>query len=179
MEKLNPEILVYRRTHRGDPNIDGVFGCHDCMGSVRNIYFDAVIGIGGAKPWPGSEGIAFKINWIGIGPTKSNPSEQEQAEGYRFRGQLVTFNKFLLLNDTGPLLKDIAPSLYHYMFVEHRIPRYAKNFSKEIYVELKQIILTLAEDALPSGESMTKEKLIPLSKSGSCSTINSKNKGCA
>jgi hypothetical protein len=53
--------LVYKRTHTGDPNTQGVFGCHDCMGQIRRRSFDAVIGVGGKRPDQGHEGIAFKI----------------------------------------------------------------------------------------------------------------------
>jgi hypothetical protein len=40
-------ILVYKRTHNGDPDQNGCFGAEDCMGMVRERHFDAVIGIGG------------------------------------------------------------------------------------------------------------------------------------
>lgn len=40
-------ILAYKRTHTGDPDANGVFGVNDCMGRVRSLEFDAVIGVGG------------------------------------------------------------------------------------------------------------------------------------
>ena len=32
--------LIYKRTHPGDPDVDGLFGIHDCMGQVRAWSFD-------------------------------------------------------------------------------------------------------------------------------------------
>jgi hypothetical protein len=71
-ERLN--TLVYKRTHTGDPCESGIFGCHDCMGQVRSWSFDAVIGVGGKSPRSGDEGIARKINWISINPSKREAS---------------------------------------------------------------------------------------------------------
>jgi len=42
--------LVYKRTHNGDPDKDsGEFGCYNCMGRVRSLPFDSVIGVVGVK----------------------------------------------------------------------------------------------------------------------------------
>lgn len=61
-------ILVYRRTHTGDPDGEHKeFGYHDCMGSVRDRDYDAVIGIGGKRPWPGDAGIKERVTWVGNG----------------------------------------------------------------------------------------------------------------
>jgi hypothetical protein len=36
--------LIYKRTHSGDPDPKaGVFGCNNCMNTVRGWGFDAVI----------------------------------------------------------------------------------------------------------------------------------------
>ena len=43
-------VLVYKRTHNGDPDTSGCFGVYDCMGAVRDWEFDAVIGVGGIGP---------------------------------------------------------------------------------------------------------------------------------
>ncbi|GEM_PF-3481185 len=112
------KILVYRRTHRGDPNSKGEFGCHNCMGLVRNWNYDAVIGIGGKKPDRGEEEIKEKITWVGIFPTKT-------ASPHGFKGPLVTFKKFILWDEKGLLVKDYYPALYEYMFVRNKIPRTA------------------------------------------------------
>ena len=58
------KVLVYKRTHTGDPSENGVFGESDCMGAIRNWYYDAVIGIGSIRSWEGDEGIAGKVTWI-------------------------------------------------------------------------------------------------------------------
>ena len=77
--------LVYKRTHNGDPDALGQFGIHDCMGSVRAREYDAVIGIGGIGDEPKKQGIAGKINWIGVGPQKFGKPDRP----------LVTFVRFL------------------------------------------------------------------------------------
>ena len=40
-------VLIYKRTHTGDPDENGWFGHLGCMGKVRCSDFQAVIGIGG------------------------------------------------------------------------------------------------------------------------------------
>ena len=101
-------ILTYKRTHVGDPDQDGRFGIYDCMGRVRNYAFDAVIGIGGIGQEPKSFGIDRKINWVGINP-KRRPSASSN-------GVEVTFEKFLRLEEHGPLLETLAPSLARRMY---------------------------------------------------------------
>ena len=96
-------ILIYKRTHNGDPDANGCFGAHDCMGSVRALSFDAVIGVGGIGGDAKANGIAGKINWIGIGPTKLyTPSK---------RGPEVTFDHFLYYGTSGPDFRAAAPVL--------------------------------------------------------------------
>jgi hypothetical protein len=41
------KVLIYKRTHTGDPTPEGVFGLSDCMGRVRAREYEAVIGVGG------------------------------------------------------------------------------------------------------------------------------------
>lgn len=164
-------ILVYRRTHRGDPdNQHKVFGFHDCMGSVRNWKdYDAVIGVGGLKPWPGHEGIQQKITWVGIKPIRRTAGCQDVArmradhpDFTRFRGPLVTFETFVLWDEKGPSVKppekeegkpteneDRFPNLYRYMFTEGHIPRAAKatknDFPLDVYKELEKILARARE----------------------------------
>lgn len=141
MQSKYPKVLIYKRTHRGDPGPDGVFGIHDCMGSVRDREYDAVIGIGGVRPWKGEEGIAYKINWIGIAPTK------HIGDG---RGPLVTFGKYILFDDKGPLLEDLAPNLYNHMYVDvHRRLIMTPSLPEVIQKEIN-VILNLAEKSPPS-----------------------------
>ena len=87
-------ILVYKRTHDADPDQDGYFGAYDCMGCVRNLQYDAVIGVGGVGPEAIANGISGKINWIGIGPHKSFVQGK--------RGPEVTFDHFLDFGKNGP-----------------------------------------------------------------------------
>jgi hypothetical protein len=101
-------ILTYKRTHVGDPDQYGRFGIYDCMGRVRSYAFDAVIGIGGIGQEPKSFGIDRKINWVGI-----NPTRRPNAGG---NGVEVTFEKFLRLEEHGPLLETLAPSLARRMY---------------------------------------------------------------
>lgn len=101
--EITMRILIYKRTHNGDPDANGCFGAYDCMGSVRELTFDAVIGIGGIGGEAHANGIAGKLNWIGIGPSKlDNPSK---------RGPEVTFDHFLYYGGSGPDFRSVAPTL--------------------------------------------------------------------
>lgn len=163
MSKERPTVLVYRRTHTGDPNEDGEFGCAGCMGRVRGWDYDAVIGIGGISREAEANGIARKVTWIGIGPER-DPIDSKTPE--------VTFSKFVLWDEKGPLLKDCAPKLYEYMFEQGRVPRTGKLFPEDIYEEILGI-LKLAEDAplspgKASGGSCNPSQPLP-KKTGRCS----------
>lgn len=96
-------VLIYKRTHRGDPDASGTFGINDCMGRVRDFAYDAVVGIGGIGREPRACGIGGKINWIGIGPHKV-PAPSKKAP-------LVTFDHFLLYDTHGPDFVSVAPNL--------------------------------------------------------------------
>jgi hypothetical protein len=103
--------LIYKRTHIGDPNPKtGVFGNHDCMGSVREYRFNAVIGIGGIGQEPRKHGIAGKLTWIGIGSQKFDPDRPNS------RGPQVRFRHFLNLGEDGPLLEQEYPALARRMY---------------------------------------------------------------
>lgn len=101
-------ILIYKRTHVGDPDQYGRFGLYDCMGRVRGYPFDAVIGVGGIGKEPKSFGIDQKINWVGINPTRRRNLNDS--------GIVVTFENFLLLDERGPLLETLAPALAKRMY---------------------------------------------------------------
>ena len=97
------KILIYKRTHKNDPDRYGRFGIEGCMGRVRGYPFDAVIGVGGVSGWPKAEGIARKVNWVGRFPRKQpNPVDA--------RGPLVTFRHgdYRVLEDRGPLLASMS-----------------------------------------------------------------------
>jgi hypothetical protein len=128
--------LIYKRTHKGDPDESGVFGVHDCMGPVRHWNFDAVIGVGGSRPWPGHEEIANRINWIGISPDKTKTRNR--------RGPLVTFGRFVLYdekNGNGPKLKTLAPKLYKYMFEDQHVRVVmSRSLTRKVQEEITQIL---------------------------------------
>ena len=132
-------ILIYKRTHKGDPDKTGRFGIHDCMGEIRSIEFDAVIGIGGIGSEPKSEGIDGKVNWIGIG------SRKEQLDDRR--GPLVWFDHFVLFEDKGPDFQTIAPTLARRMYSKNI--RLLLNFTEIEQVEVGRL-LEIAQTAPPS-----------------------------
>lgn len=96
-------VLVDKRTHNGDPDANGCFGAYDCMGTVRDREYDAVIGVGGVGPEARSNGIDGQVNWIGIGPHK------RYVRGKR--GPEVTFDHFLDFGTDGPDFRALAPQL--------------------------------------------------------------------
>ncbi|MGY6128008.1 hypothetical protein ACW9YV_21850 (plasmid) [Paraburkholderia strydomiana] len=102
-------ILTYKRTHTGDPDRSGRFGINDCMGRIRDFHFDAVIGVGGIGAEPMSLGIAQKLTWIGVGPRRSSDNKGH-------RGDIVTFDRFLLMDAEGPELRSVAPNLARRMY---------------------------------------------------------------
>lgn len=95
--------LIYKRTHPGDPDREGRFGIHGCMGQVRTWRFEAVIGVGGIGAEPESHGLTGKVNWIGIGPRRSAGADP--------RGPVVTFDHFLLFDSDGRAFLELAPNL--------------------------------------------------------------------
>ena len=146
--------LIYKRTHRGDPNESGVFGIYDCMGQIRGWNFDSVIGVG-KSPWRGHEGLAYRINWIGINPTK-----QIKA---RLRGPLVTFQYFALCDEDGPELKTVAPGLFKYMFEGKGKSRHhamSRSLPGNIQAEITKL-LTLVEKHRQTQRISTAAACIP------------------
>lgn len=118
--------LIYKRTHCGDPNLAArVFGNHDCMGKVRRWRFDAVIGIGGIRPWPECKAIAAKLNWVGIGAHRifDDPEVGEACyiNGYskQLRGPRVIFDVFWYCGGLGPSLKEKYPALASRMYAKN------------------------------------------------------------
>jgi hypothetical protein len=131
--------LVYKRTHKGDPDERGLFGINDCMGKDRDWDFVNVIGVGGIGRQPESQGISGKLNWIGLGATK------EPLIGAD--GPLVRFDHFVLWDDEGQELREIAPRLARHMY--SRNVRVMLNFTDTEQQELDRILKT-AENAPPS-----------------------------
>lgn len=124
--------LVYKRTHTGDPGKDGCFGAADCMGSIRAREFSAVIGVGGVGPEPRRYGIDGKVNWVGVGPRRLS-----QPVGWR--GPLVVFDRFVLLDADGPDLEELAPALARRIYSNSG--RAFMSFTEEEQAELERILL--------------------------------------
>jgi hypothetical protein len=131
--------LIYKRTHTGDPNEAGIFGCRDCMGGIRNRNIGAVIGIGGMRPDHGHEEIALKINWIGINPIISKPHKPS------FRGPSLTFEPafFRLWDSKGPDLKIHAPKLFKYLFKESKSSFRRFVMSQSLSAEMQKEVATI------------------------------------
>jgi Abortive infection C-terminus len=81
------------RTHSGHPDSSGQFGINNCVGSVRNRHFDAVIGVGGLGSVLESWGIAGKLTWVtgllaiveGIGTLRTHASSAHGAGKTTYR----------------------------------------------------------------------------------------------
>jgi hypothetical protein len=126
--------LIYKRTHKGDPDRKGRFGINDCMGSVRSWDFDAVIGVGGIGSEARTEGIAGVVNWIGVGSRKG------LTVG---RGPLVTFDHFVRFEEKGQDFRVIAPTLAGRMYSTHA-PRFLFNddFNEAEQAEIDRLLET-------------------------------------
>ncbi len=103
--------LVYKRTHRGDPDKSGVFGCNGCMGRVRAWPFEAVVGVGGVGDEPIREGIAYKLTWVGVGARTKNVAWWPDP--------VVVFDHFGLFDDAGEDFRELAPLLAHRIYTRH------------------------------------------------------------
>ncbi|OFJ63688.1 hypothetical protein HMPREF2858_04100 [Neisseria sp. HMSC073B07] len=130
------KVLVYKRTHTGDPSENGVFGESDCMGAIRNWHYDAVIGIGSIHPWEGDEGISGKVTWIGINPIRI---------GKNGRGDILKFKQFVLLEEGGPDFRKLAPNLANRFYIRNArftLSSYSDVEKKEVERVIKNIIDT-------------------------------------
>ena len=134
------KILIYKRTHNGDPDEEGCFGAYDCMGSVRGWNYDAAIGVGGIGQEAQRYGIDGKINWIGVEPHK------KLVKGKR--GPEVTFDHFLFFGKDGENLREKAPALAHRLY-DGGSRFLFRNYSKEERKEAESIV-AMAMNAEPS-----------------------------
>lgn len=113
------KILIYKRTHVGDPSANRQFGSAGCMGRVRAFPFDAIIGVGGIGGQPVQQNLAGRINWVGRNPKRlANPIDQ--------RGPLVCFQQrdFMLFESHGPMLSELAPMLAKKVYGSGRQSRF-------------------------------------------------------
>jgi hypothetical protein len=137
--------LSYTRTHIGDPDAQGRFGIDDCMGKVRDWDFQAVIGVGGRGSEAKACGIAYKVNWVGIGAQRT-PSRNK-------RGPYVTFNHFRLFDEDGQELQTVAPKLARRFYDLPHPPRTILDELSDAERAEVDCILALARKAPPSGGS--------------------------
>ena len=138
-------ILTYKRTHTGDPDATGSFGASDCMGKVRSFRYDAVIGVSGTGSEPRSHGIDGKITWVGISPRRSVRPE-------KFRAHIVKFDHFVLLDQSGPFLAEMAPALARKLFSGRRF--ILDKYSPAEYQEARRIVdWALTIDTVIVGQS--------------------------
>jgi len=151
--------LIYKRTHKGDPDPEGRFGIHGCMKRVRAWPFEAVIGVGGIGAEPKSHGLDRKVNWIGIGAHKTGA---ENRDGW----PIVTFDHFLLFSPEGgePAreLAELAPALAARLYENSK--HFLMNDLRPLEQGEVEKILALAEKApLSSADGAG-----PVTTSGGC-----------
>ncbi len=137
---VKKRILVYTRTHSGDPDAGGCFGAHDCMGTVRDREFDAVIGVGRIGDEPRTHEIAGNVNCIVIGPHKATAPSK--------RGPNVRFDHFHDFGTEGPDFKKVAKELAKRMY-DHNVRHIIDDFTDAEYAEALAL-LKLAENKPPS-----------------------------
>lgn len=151
-------ILTYKRTHTGDPNPAGEFGINDCMGRVRNWQFDAVIGVGGTGAEARSHGIDGRVTWVGPNPIWS--------QGNTARARVVTFERFRLLDEHGPLLVELAPLLARRMYEKKSrvLLRSYSNGEKDEAISLISTVLSQAAVSVPVSARRSKQRCRPICK---------------
>jgi hypothetical protein len=149
-------VLVYKRTHVGDPDAAGRFGVHDCMGRDRWWNYDAVVGVGGVGKEPEDHRIAGKVTWVGIGPHKEEVGK---------RGPLVTFDRFALFDAEGPEFVELAPKLAARIYAEHIRATIVDGSEPEMLR-----VLALATNTPPPGGTSG------ASRNGACSTLRQRDR---
>lgn len=135
------KVLIYKRTHKGDPDKNGIFGINDCMGRIRNWDYDAVIGIGGKTPWIRDKDIKQKINWVGLEPKKFKSTQK--------RGDEVVFFHFKLEEEKGEDLNENYPNLFKYMFEGGKRVDMSSDLPVDVFNEVERI-LNDAKNSPPS-----------------------------
>lgn len=128
-----PRVLIYKRNHTGDPDSRGIFGRSDCMGRVRGYRYDAVIGIGVSKPWAGSESIADRITWVGVGPTRVGIHPNRGAP-------IIQFERWNVFDARGKELRTYAPRLAEYVYSKHRRFFFSDGLSDEIQRDIARVL---------------------------------------
>lgn len=128
------KVLIYKRTHKHDPDYRGIFGNQNCMKSIRNWNYDAVIGIGGKSAWKEDRDIRLKINWIGLEPKK--------VFCHKWNNSIVVFEHFALFEEKGENIEEHYPYLYDYMYERGNLKRFdmSSHNDTEVYKEVKAIL---------------------------------------
>ncbi|HNW97987.1 MAG TPA: hypothetical protein PKK00_06215 [Bacteroidales bacterium] len=162
------KVLIYKRTHKGDPKKEGIFGNQDCMGRIRNWNYDAVIGIGGKTAWKEDLDIKYKINWIGLEPKKIKSNDGRKCDK-------VVFSHFELYEGKGVKIKDNYPNLFKYMYESGKRFDMSSDLPKDVYEEVKQILDSIkdcpkseAYDAVENIATFETKKTFSSSKCGGC-----------
>jgi hypothetical protein len=136
-------VLVYKRNHVDDPNPEGEFGWCNCMRSVRGFRkYEAIIGVGGPGRMAKSYGIACRLTWIGISPTISGYYEGNENH------PILTFDHFVLFNENGRLLSELAPHLAEELYEDNK-HYLISSFDGRMWREIDRL-LALARNAPPS-----------------------------
>ena len=128
-------IYIYKLTHIGDPNPDGLWGYCGCTGSFLNGTYDAVIGLAG---WSHKiKALRTNVAWIGLRPEKIG----------RLLGIDVHRLEHLLI-DPGIDVRTKAPKLFEKMFAVHRRTPYVHEHGSDPKLDRElNKILQLAENA--------------------------------
>ncbi|MGD9857405.1 MAG: hypothetical protein AB7U20_20875 [Planctomycetaceae bacterium] len=138
-------VLVYKRTHNGDPDAGGRFGIYDCMGTIRDREFDAVIGVGGMGATAKRNGIAGLVNWIGIGDHRTT---ERCKKGWN--ATIIRFDHFKDCSGDNLKFTTLAPKLARKMYqgrIRHLIVD--DSYPAGLLAEVKAI-LDLARRSPPS-----------------------------
>ena len=111
LEKSLSKLTVlkgYKRTHKNDPSPEGEFGNNDCLGKQRNGIYQGIIGFGG-NSGSTDDCIKYKITWAGINKTANHKRrlERESETKTKWRADIYTFEKFILLDNKGPKITDL------------------------------------------------------------------------
>ncbi len=151
-EKNRMRVLIYKRTHKGDPDENGNFGIHDCMGRIRDWNYDAVIGIGGKTTWKGHN-IKCKINWIGLEPRKAFLHKSG-------RGHVILFAHFKLYEEAGENIEEHYPNLFDYMYKSRKRFDFSSNLPENVYKEVMQILNSIKDCPASKCYSIEDEELL-------------------
>lgn len=161
-------VLIYKRTHKHDPDGKGVFGIEDCMGRVRNWNYDAVIGIGAKSVWKNHTSIKYRINWVGLEPKRISAAKK--------RGDVVVFAHFALYEEEGKNIKKHYPNLFDYMYVDGNRKRFdmSSNLPESVLEEVKEILDSIKDSSaseaydIDSDDDLNTREASNQSKCGGC-----------